>query len=222
MSIGMSFLNTFDKSFCLKHNKSMKSFLLSIILMLSPLLAGANKEVFVLADTTCIFEEASYSSSQLAELEYGDQLTLLEEEITNGFYHVEFVENEMAIQGYVPADIVGEKPDEQDVIIGYNASLLQDAEVLSLTDDKPICTLKKGTRVFLYEGYDKSLDTLSIKFYHEGKVLLGKVSTDAVKPDGVNPGLIVAIMAIVAIVTIIIILFGITKKKRHKKLKTEN
>ena len=78
---------------------------------------------------------------------------------------------------------------------------------------------KKGTRVFLYEGYDKEKDFLALKFENEGEIVVGYVSIENLKPDGVNYALIVSITAIIALVSIIIILLNVTKKKRHKKLK---
>lgn len=198
----------------------MKSLLLSLMLLVSPLAASVGGEVFVLADSTPIYAEASYSAEQLATAEFNDALTLLSNEEFNGFYYISFNLQDQIISGYVPIEIVGEKAEEQDLVLSYNATLLNNADILSATDDTVLCTLEKGVRVFLYEGYNQKADYLPVRFIHGGELMIGRIKTEDVKPDGVNPALIISITAIVALVTIIIILFGITKKKRHKKLKS--
>ncbi len=199
----------------------MKTFLLMISLMLSPITISNNQTFCVVGSSCPVFAEPSYSSSQIATLEYGNELELIESETTNGFYHIRFSLDDSSLDGFAPADLVGLKQEGQQTILSYNATLQTKTDVLSPTDDSTICTLPKGTRVFLYEGYHKENDFLAIKFNFEGKVMIGRVKTEVVQPDGVNPALIVSIMAIVAVVTIIIILFGIKLKKRHKNLKTE-
>ena len=198
----------------------MKSLLLSLLLFISPLATPAGEQVFVLANSTPIYTEASYSAEQLATAEFNDKLTLLSNEDFNGFYYISFSFEDQNIAGYVPIEIVGEKAEEQDIVLSYNATLLNNAIIYSPTDDSQICTLEKGVRVFLYEGYNQKADYLAVRFIHGGELMIGRIRTEDVKPDGVNPALIVSITAIVALVTIIIILFGVTKKKRQKKLKS--
>lgn len=198
----------------------MKAFLLSLLLFLSPLSASSGGEVFVLSNSTPIYAEASYSAEVLAEASYNDRLTLLSPEEVNGFYFISYSFDNSEVQGYVPIEIVGEKADEQELVLSYNATLLNKADILSPTDDTVLCSLEKGVRVFLYEGYNQKADYLAVRFIHGGELMIGRIKTEDVKPDGVNPALIVSITAIVALVTIIIILFGITKKKRHSKLKS--
>lgn len=198
----------------------MKSLMLVLSLMLSPLSLTTGEDVFVLTDQINLYSEASYSSEVLESLEYGEALTLLDEQNFNGFYYVTV--KETSVQGYVPADLVGEKTQDQEVILSYNASILEDTQVLSLTSDEPICEISKGERVLLYEGYNKNSDYLAVKFIHNGNVIIGRVDTSYIHPDGVNAALIVSITAIVALVTIIIILLGISNKKRHKKLKKDS
>ncbi len=198
----------------------MKALLLSLMLLISPLAASFGEHVYVLSDSCPLYSEPTYSAEQITELDFNEELTLLSDEITNGFYYVSVtIENESQ-QGYVPAEIVGEKAEGQETILSYNATLLNDAVIYSSIDKSEICTLKKGERVFLYEGYNQKADFLAVRFWHENKITIGLIKTEDVKPDGVNPALIVSICAIVALVTIIFILFGVTKKKRHKKLKS--
>ena len=195
----------------------MKSFLLAICLTLSPLSLTAGEEVFVVAERVSIYQSASYSSEIVATAEYGDSLTLLDEQNFNGFYFVSI--DSLQLQGYIPADLVGSLVPDQDVVLSYNATLLEDAQVYSLTDDSVVCEIAKGARVCLYEGYDREKEFLNVSFVQNGKVVVGRISTDMINPDGVNAALIVSITAIVALVTIIIILFGITKKKQKRKQK---
>lgn len=197
----------------------MKSLLLSLMMLLSPFSFNVDEEVFVVSPTS-LYAEASYSSQVVCQLDYNDSLIVLQD-AENGFLKVKVNENDLNVQGYVQADLVAKKSEAQDVILSYNATMLEDAEVFSVTDDQQIGQIKKGTRVLLTNGYDKDTDFLQIKYAADGKIVLGRVKTEFVKPDGVNAALIVSITAIVALVTIIIILFGITKKKRHKKLKNE-
>ncbi len=198
----------------------MKSLLLGLLVAICPLAAPAGGEVFVLSNSTPIYAEASYSAEILAEASYNDRLALLSPEEFDGFYYISYNFENNQITGYVPIEIVGEKADEQELVLSYNATLSNSADILSPTDDSVLCTLPKGVRVFLYEGYNQKADYLAVRFIHGGQLMIGRIRTEAVKPDGVNPALIVSITAIVALVTIIIILFGVTKKKRHSKLKT--
>ena len=198
----------------------MKGLLLSLMLLISPLAASAGESVYVLSDSTPLYSAPSYSAEQIIELDFNQQLVLLSDETTNDFYYVSVTINDDNFEGYVPAEIVGEKAENQESLLSYNATLLNDAVIYSAIDQSEICTLKKGERVFLYEGYNQKADFLAVRFWHDNKITIGLIKTEDVKPDGVNPALIVSICAIVALVTIIFILFGVTKKKRHKKLKS--
>lgn len=193
----------------------MKSLLLALCLMVSPLSLSAGEEVFVVANSTNIYAEASYSSEVVISVEYGQALTMLDEQNFDGFYYVSV--NGSALQGYVPADLVGQRVQDQDVVLSYNATILQNTQVLALTSDDVLCEIAQGERVYLYEGYNRDADFLAVSFVKDGNVIVGRVNTDYINPDGVNAALIVSITAIVALVTIVIILLGISKKKQKKK-----
>lgn len=197
----------------------MKGLLLAFIMMFSPLSAASN-EVYLLTDSAFIYAEADYSSEQLVEVSYGDKFTLEQTETTNGFYYITYVKGEVAVTGYINADLVGEKAPAQDVVLSYNAKITADSIVYSITDDSEIGTIAKGTQVLLFEGYSNKKDYLPVKFVQGGKVVIGKVRTENVKPYGVNTALIVSLTAITALVSVALILLGITKKKRHKNLKS--
>lgn len=198
----------------------MRGILLALIMMISPMSASTSSEFFLLTDNAYVYAEASYASEQLAEIKYGDKLTLESQEKTNGFYYISFVKDETAIFGYVNADLVGEKAEAQDVILSYNAKIATDTIVYNISNDSELCTIKKGTQVLLFEGYSNKKDYLPVKFVADGKVIIGKVKTEDVAPYGVNSALIISVTAIMALVSVAMILFGITKKKRHKNLKT--
>lgn len=196
----------------------MKAFLLVVSVMMA--VSGgysAGDELFVIANSAFLYAAPSLSSERLLQLEKSETVTLISE-TENGFLQVEY----NGVQGYVYSELVGEVLPEQDIIPTFNATMLNDADVFSLTSDEVIAHIQSGVRVFLYEGYDDEKDFLAIQFEEGGEVLYGRVRIEDVKPDGVNTALIVAITAIVAIVSIIIILLGITKKKRHKKLKSQD
>ncbi len=195
----------------------MKAFILSLALLFTPLSIGMGDSVYVLSNSCYLYEEPSYASVQLTELKYNEELVLLNEEAIEGFFYVELVKD--GLKGYVPMEIVGEKAQAQDVIMTYNATVLNDTTIKSPVDNSEICTLEKGARVFLYEGYDKEKEFLAVKFIKDGEIFIGLININDVKPDGVNVALIISITAIVALVTIIFILIGITNKKRHKTLK---
>lgn len=188
-------------------------------MMFSPLSATSN-EVYLLTDSAFIYAEANYSSEQLAEVSYGDKFELEETETTNGFYHITYIKGEVAVTGYINADIVGEKAPAQDVVLSYNAKITRNSIVYNISDDSEVCKIKKGTQVLLFEGYSNKKDYLPVKFVQDGKVVIGKVRTEDVKPYGVNSALIISLSAIMALVSVTLILFGITKKKRHKNLKS--
>lgn len=197
----------------------MKGLLLAFVMMFSPLSASSS-DVFLLTDSAYVYAEADYSSEQLAEVKYGDKFTLEQTETTNGFYYITYIKGEIAITGYINADLVGEKSPAQDVVLSYNAKITSDSTVYSITDSSEIGTIKKGTQVLLFEGYSNKKDYLPVKFVQGGKVVIGKVRTEDIKPYGINSALIISLTAITALVSVTLILLGITKKKRHKNLKS--
>lgn len=195
----------------------MNSFLFALAMILtfsSNFVSG--QSVFVIPNTAPLYSEANFQSEVLAELEKGTELKIVLED-QNGFLLVEY--NDM--QGYIYSELVGESTQEQDMVLSYNATILNDTKIYSLTTEEIICDLEKGKRVFIYQGYDDDKDMLAVQFEKDGKILYGLVKIEDVKPDGVNTALIVSITAIVAIVSIIIILLGLSNKKRHKKLKNQ-
>lgn len=198
----------------------MKGLLLALVMLVSPLSASTGSDVFLLTDSAYIYAEANYASDQLAEIKYGDKLTLENDEMTNGFYNVTFTKDDVSVTGYINADLVGEKAESQDVVLSYNAKISNDTIVYNIADDSELCTIKKGTQVLLFEGYSNKKDYLPVKFVADGKVIIGKVLTADIKPYGVNSALIISLSAIMALVSVILILLGITKKKRHKNLKS--
>ncbi len=197
----------------------MKALLLSLLMIVSPLSANVGSEVYLLTDSAYVYADADYASEKIAEVHYNDKFTIQDSETTNGFYYISFTLNEVAATGYISADVVGEKAPAQDVVLSYNAKMLNDSTVLNITDDSEICSIKKGQRVLLFEGYSNKTDYVAVKFVQDGKVIIGKVKTEDVKPDGVNSALIISLTAITALVSVVLILLGITKKKRHKLLK---
>ena len=212
--IAIAMLDKFIKFF---HTNRMNNFLFALAMILtfsSNFVTG--QSVFVIPNYAPLYSEPNFESEVLIELEKGTNLEILTEE-ENGFLFVQY--NDM--QGYIYYELVGETLNEQEKVLSYNATLLNNTTVYSLTSNEKICDLEKGKRVFLYQGYDKDKEMLAIQFEKDGKILYGLVEIENVKPDGVNTALIVSITAIVAIVSIIIILLGITNKKRHKKLKKQ-
>lgn len=190
------------------------------MMMITPLSAASSSDVFLLTDSAYIYAEPNYTSQQLAEVKYGDKFTLESDEMTNGFYNVTFTKDDISVTGYVNADMVGAKAESQDVVLSYNAKISNDTIVYNITDDSELCTIDKGTPVFLFEGYSNKKDYLPVKFVADGKVVIGKVKTEDIAPYGVNSALIISVSAIMALVSVSLILLGITKKKRHKNLKT--
>ena len=204
-----------DKFIKFFHTNHMNSFLLALAMIFtfsSNFVTG--QSVFVIPNYAPLYSEPNFESEVLIELEKGTNLEILTEE-ENGFLYVKYNET----QGYIYYELVGETLNEQEKVLSYNATILNNTTVYSLTSNEKICDLEKGKRVFLYQGYNDDKDMLAIQFEKYGKILYGLVEIENVKPDGVNTALIVSITAIVAIVSIIIILLGITNKKRHKKLK---
>lgn len=197
----------------------MKALLLSLLMIVSPLSANVGSEVYLLTDSAYVYADADYASEKIAEVHYHDKFTIQDSETTNGFYYISFTLNEVATTGYISADVVGENAPAQDVVLSYNAKMLNDSTVLNITDGSEICSIKKGQRVLLFEGYSNKTDYVAVKFVQDGKVIIGKVKTEDVKPDGINSALIISLTAITALVSVVLILLGITKKKRHKLLK---
>ena len=208
---------TLDKFIKFFHTNHMNNFLFALAMIFtfsSNFVAG--QSVFVIPNNASLYSEPNFESEVLIELEKGTNLEILTEE-ENGFLYVKYNET----QGYIYYEFVGKTLDEQEKVLSYNATILNNSTVYSLTSNEKICDLEKGKRVFLYQGYDKDKEMLAIQFENEGEILFGLIRIEDVKPDGVNTALIVAISAIVAVVSIIIILLGITNKKRHKKLKKQ-
>lgn len=188
--------------------------------LISPMNYAVGESVCVLTNSANLYLSPDFSSEIVVELSKDDELTLIDKNQIDGFYYVSFQDNDAVFKGYVFNECVGVIENSQESILSYNATILNDTDVYSISTNETLCKVKKGTRVFLYEGYDKEKDLLAIKFENEGKIIVGYVQIEDVKPDGVNYALIVSITAIVALVSIIIILLNVSKKKRHKKLKT--
>lgn len=196
----------------------MKFFLLAISFLVSSLgQYTAGETLFVIANTVSLYAAPNFDSEQVLTLKKNDEVVFISEE-ENGFLKVEAE----GVEGYVYSEVVGKELPEQQVILSYNATIINKTDIIDQFSGEVICTVEPGKRIFLYEGYDTEKKYLAVQLEQNGDIIFGLVDINAVKPDGVNVALIVSLSAIVGIVSIMIILLGITKKKRHKRLQMED
>ena len=197
--------------------------LLSIGLFVASVFSGypIGTTLPVISNYAYMYEHPDYTSNKYDfKITKGEEITLLDDELDNGFYYASYKFESVTYNGYVSQNDVAMLTGEQDVIISYNGKIAVETKIYSLVDSSQVLisdgeevVLQENTEVYIYSGYNRKSEFTAIKFSYNGKILVGYVKTANITPYGVSPVLIVSLTAIIASVGVILILLGISKKK---------
>lgn len=187
----------------------------------------------VTANHATLFEEADFASTQLLQLNNGEQVEVeftdnSPTEYANGEYIFYKIVNFQSLTGYIYADLLTPNGEVITAIPEFNGKTNAKCTVYFLENNSLIeseITLEKGTRIFLYEGFNNTFkydneEYNAIAFVNENKVVYGYIQKDFVDPDGINPIIITCVIIIIALLGIIFAwLFIKNKKVKIKKQK---
>ncbi len=191
-------------------------------------------EYIVSANSAALFSQPDLTSEKLATLSHKDEVLL---EVSGGkiavysgtsgynFYKLQkqYSNSEgTLVDAYILCDLVTPKTEIIVSIPNFNAQTNANCEVYLKESAEYVesgTTLEKGTRIFLYEGYDSSNEYTAISYVLDGNVLYGYLKTENISPDGLNPLIIVCLTIILALLGIIFAWLFI--KRRKVKLKQQ-
>ena len=172
---------------------------------------------FVISSKCFVYKEPSFASEKITVdgqdffLTHGQEVEIMA--IQNDFAQIKIE----SIEGYVYKFYLTQS-SAQSVYPVFNASLRKDATIYDLDKNPTEYTVKRGSRVYLYNGFkDKEKYTAVQVVLEDGSLYNGYILTSCIKPDGISPLLIVGISIIIASVTIILSLIFIKKKRKNKK-----
>ena len=196
--------------------------LLSIMMMFASLSSSfpVGTTLSVITNFAYLYETPSLTSSKYDfQLPKGCEVDLIDEVLTNDFYHVSCTYNNINYQGYIYKENLSKVSSNQDVVLKYNGRIVNktqiyNADMIELkTSDGTNIILEENHEIYLYEGYDHNAEYNAIKFSYNNEIYLGYVKTYDIAPYGVSTTLIIALTAITSCVGIILILLGINKRK---------
>ena len=143
--------------------------------------------------------------------------------IKDNFYEVQYEFNENLLTGYIPYEFASVYKPEQEVILSYNAKIISQTDVYSITNGLIIDDIKlsPGHQIYIYESFDSKAEFTKAKFKYNNQVVIANIPTANLSPNGLNKGVIIALSIISALVGVVLILLGL-KKKKKKKLGTKN
>ena len=186
-----------------------------------------NGNAQIIATKCNLYEEASFSSSKVSiqdeeenivtiTLRFGDEVQV--GEIQGDFA---FITTSKGVQGWVYQYYLSQSSSQQ-IYPVFNGTIIKEALIYYIDGQSTDIVATKGTRVFLFEGFDSKIDKTAVQIVLEnGTLLTGYISTDCVEPDGVSKTLIIAITIVAAVSTITLSLIFIRKKSKKKKEKKE-
>lgn len=189
-------------------------------------------DMIITANQTYIYEEADFESEKkeilshktivIANMET-DEIVVSYDSYNNKFVYVEYQE----ITGYVYSGYITRYYESQKEYPVFNAKVSsKNTVVYKYENSKYVKTnlkLKKGHKLYLYEGYNKDKEFTKVCFVLDDNVYDNSlefyyIKTTDISPNGVNPMLFVGISVFLALIGIIFALLFI-KKKRPLKLK---
>lgn len=127
--------------------------------------------------------------------------------------------NELELQeAYIYSDFVTKNIQNIEQFPTFNASVNTDTVLFVKNGDEmtELLPLEKGTRIFLYEGYNNTQTYLKVAVKVENSIEYGYVKKEDVAPDGINPAIIYAITIAIACLGIIFALLFMKNKKKKK------
>ena len=186
-----------------------------------------NGQAFVIASKCNLYNSADFTSDKVTYLDEEDQSVLITlkfndsvtiSDIQDDFA---FVTTEKGHTGWMYKFYLTQNTS-QDVYPVFNATIRTDTVIYDIEQNSTGKIATAGTRVFLYNGFDKTAELTPIQFALEDTTLyVGYISTKDIEPDGISKMLVVALTVIIAAVTIILSLLFIKKKTKKKKKKAE-
>ncbi len=212
----------------------MKKLTILILILFSCIALLGNNFSFALAEennnlasviiSKCfVYSEKDFSKKieiegEFVYLKHGDIVKIISEE--DDFALIECDKLNFAGNKYVYKHHLSQNNNSQNIYPVFNGKLRRNAMLYDL-DFKEIGVLKKNTRVYIYEGFEKTKYTI-VQVMRNDVPYIGYIKTENIKPDGINGILIAGISIIAASVTIILSLVFIKKKNKVKKAKQNN
>ena len=202
--------------------KRIPIFIFVLCLILCPLQSVLHKssaldvgQAYVITSKCDLYTLPDFTSDKVLD-KNGEKVSLKHKEKVN----ILSFEGDFALiesgqtQGYVYKFYLTDNPSPT-VYPVFNATIRKDCPVLDGNFEDSGLTLKKKTRVFIYEGYSSKKDYHAIQFVlDDGSLYNGYVEKQYINPDGISSVLIIGITIIVSAVTIILSLIFIKKKKK--------
>lgn len=179
----------------------------------------------IIASRCNLYSQADFSSDKVTVLDSEEQPVLITlrlndtvvvNEISGDFAYVSTNKN---VDGWIYKYYLSQNT-ERDVYPVFNGTITKDTVIYDVDKQSTSILATQGTRIYLYEGFDKGSEYTAIQIALEDSSLFtGYISTADIEPDGISKMLIVAITVIAAAVTIVLSLVFIRKKKKKKKEK---
>lgn len=176
---------------------------------------------FVFADFASVYENASLHSEKIAILAHKHEVEI---ELTSN-EPTEFLEGDCVFykiqnSGYILAELVSKKTKTLTSTPNFNAKTNTECNAFISNNgifEKTSTTLAKGTQIFLYEGYDSKKEFTAIAYVKDNEVLYGYLETKNIKPNGINPTIII-VFSLVAAILGIALAFVFIKGNKKKKM----
>ncbi len=183
----------------------------------------ADNKATIIASKCYLYFEQDFSkvieiNDEKVFLKHGDIVTIINMEEGNDFALIESEKFDYEGNIYIYKYYLSQNTP-QEVYPVFNGKLRRNAMLYDI-ELKEKFILKKNTRVFIYDGFNKSEYTAVQVQLQDKSLYIGYVKTENIKPDGINGILIAGISIIAAAVTIILSLVFIKKKNKQTKQKT--
>lgn len=179
----------------------------------------------VIASHCNLYSQANFEGEKVTILDSEEQPVLITlklndavtvNEISGDFAHVTTQKN---IDGWIYKYYLSQNA-ERDLYPVFNGTITKDTVIHDIDKQSTGMLATKGTRIYLYQGFDKNQDYTAVQIaLADSSLYTGYISTNDISPDGISKMLIVAITVIVAAVTIVLSLVFIRKKKKNKQEK---
>lgn len=157
-------------------------------------------------------EEITLELTDGAPTEYNDEYGMV-------FYKVLNYNDLSLDSAYIFSDFVAKSGNEIETYPAYNASANANTKLYLLNGEnltESEIEIKKGERLYLYEGYNKDLEFTPVAYQKYNSLQYGYVLTTAIAPDGINPYIIYAVTIAIACIGIIMALLFMKNKKKKK------
>lgn len=179
----------------------------------------------VIASRCNLYTNADFESEKVTILDSEQQPVLITlklndvvtvNEVSGNFAHVTTAKQ---INGWIYKYYLSQNA-ERNIYPVFNGTITNDTVIYDTDKQSTGILATKGSRIYLYQGFDKSSEYTAVQIALEDSSLFtGFIPTADIEPDGISKMLIVAITVIAAAVTIVLSLVFIRKKQKKKKEK---